>query len=95
MSEVRQRLTGWVGGLDMSKAMHEEGRFLVWGLGLFVSGLFASSVVVAVTVEPPEFSGYGISQYRQATSPAGPEGTTVLAAAGSLAQLQAVERNNR
>ena len=43
----------------------QEGSWLIWGLGLFVSALFASSVVMAVTIEPPQFSGYGIEQYRQ------------------------------
>lgn len=79
----------------MSKAKHKEGRFLVWGLGIFVSGLFASSVVLAVTVEPPKFSGYGFSQYRQVERHVMRDGATVLAAIGPAARIHALERNNR
>jgi hypothetical protein len=93
--EFRQRLTGWVGGLKMSEAKREEGRFLVWGLGIFVSGLFASCVVLAVTVEPPKFSGYGISQYRQVERYVMRDDPTVLAAIRPAARIQALERNNR
>jgi hypothetical protein len=35
---------------------------MAYGLGIFVCLLFVTSVVTAVTLEPPRSSGYGVSQ---------------------------------
>ena len=57
----------------MKTNQRQEGSWLMWGLGFLVSALFTGSVVLAMTVEPPRFSGYGIERYRQVadTSPLG------------------------
>ena len=46
----------------MNNRNYRAGMHMAYGLAIFVALLFVTSVVTAVTLEPPQSSGYGVSQ---------------------------------
>lgn len=46
----------------MMNRKYRAGMHTAYGLAIFVCLLFVTSVVTAVTLEPPQSSGYGIAQ---------------------------------
>lgn len=56
----------------MSDRKYRAAMQTAYGLGIFVGLLFVTSVVTAVTLDPPQSSGYGISERTIAVASAGP-----------------------
>ena len=58
--------------VEMRNGNYRAGMNMAYGLAVFVCLLFVTSVVLAVTVEPPQSSGYGKSERPIAVASSGP-----------------------
>jgi len=58
----------------MNNRNHRARMHMAYGLAIFVALLFVTSVVTAVTLEPPQSSGYGVSQTPLALASVEPTG---------------------